>query len=43
MHMHLHWVVTGFPVLSIGVTALKLVFKPKTLLNAGGKKINRVK
>jgi hypothetical protein len=26
---------TGFPVLSIGVTALKLVFKPKTLLNAG--------
>jgi len=28
---------TAFPVLSIRVTALKLVFKPKTLLNAGGK------
>jgi hypothetical protein len=26
---------TGFPVLSIGVTALKLVVKPKTSLNAG--------
>ena len=26
---------TGFPVLSIGVTALKLVVKPKALLNAG--------
>jgi hypothetical protein len=26
---------TGFPVLSIGVTALKLVFKPKASLNAG--------
>jgi len=41
--MPFHWVVTGFPVLSIGVTALKLVFKPKALLNAGGGKFNRVK
>jgi hypothetical protein len=27
---------TGFPVLSIGVTALKSVLMPKTLLNAAG-------
>ena len=40
--MRFHWVVTGFPVLSIGVTSLKSVFKPKALLNAGGR-FNRVK
>ena len=37
-----HWVSTGFSVLSIGVTSLKSVFKPKALLNAGGN-FNRVK
>jgi hypothetical protein len=40
--MRFHEGFSGFPVLSIGVTALKFVFKPKTLLNAGGN-FNRVK
>ena len=35
--MRFYWAFTGFPVLSIWATLLKLVVKPKTLLNAGGK------
>ncbi|SRR5712692_3958252 len=33
---------TGFPVLSMGVTSLKLVLEPKNLLNTG-RKFNRMK